>query len=180
MSRSARINFGYPNSEIVVSCADTGEITSAKNVSTGTEYIGVNPNRVETITGMVASVWDDLPKEDALRFVEAFNRGDASAQMVCDLSDFGGGDAVELSACEGTAAIMSGGSIPIIKFGYVMLTDESPFALEVEFTWRVFEEPYIKNVNIGAYMNGEVTDMSEYKSLVPATLTIYWHPMPEA
>lgn len=40
MSRSARINFGYPNSEFVVECDDSGAATSCKNVDTDTEYVG--------------------------------------------------------------------------------------------------------------------------------------------
>ena len=39
MARSARINFGFPDSEIIVECDESGAITSARNVDTDTEYV---------------------------------------------------------------------------------------------------------------------------------------------
>ena len=40
MSRSARINFGYPNSEFIVESDENGVAQSCRNVDTGIEYVG--------------------------------------------------------------------------------------------------------------------------------------------
>lgn len=167
--------FNNEAAKVEVEQSPNGALISCINPVTGESMGGGNPNSVQVIEGTLESVWNDLSTEDASRFDEAFNQGGASAQLVCDLSNFGVGDAVKLSAY-----FVDASPLPTIEFGTLYITNTPHSALEVDFVWTSDSGTgtHIKLLNIARFLNNEITDMSEYAPLVPTTLTIYWHPMP--
>lgn len=127
---------------------------------------GGNPNYVETITGTVANPWGDT---DPLALLTALADGNATVFMEIDASVLGISYPVRPQASN--TAALHGDSF---WFAAIMtLGETSSTAVLIEYL-----DNGVLNF-IKALINGQYNELSQYASILPTTLTIIRHPLPE-
>lgn len=139
---------------------------------------GGNPNSVQTITGTLADPFTDWTDTEYGEFLEAYYTGGASASMVCDASAIGFADDIYL--------ILNPSYIePSFETSHI--GDTSAIVATVDYFGSRIETPYLSEAKVlqasgleAADPSFTITDISAYASLIPTTLTIIWHPLPES
>lgn len=152
------------------------ELALAKGFSGG----GGNPNRVQTITGTLANPWANVSIDEYKSFCEALEDNGANAIIEVKASALGLpntnfrdflpydiGTDYYLQIFKGDAQV--NGTARAISFIYSIMNNV--VALN-QAHYGEFE------VTDGSG-SGSVTDLSQYASLIPTTLTIIWHPLPD-
>lgn len=118
---------------------------------------GGNPNTIQVINATLANPWGS--NELAEQYQTAYESGGASAVLEFDATALGFGilinpiDENTLEGCE------SDGSV-----AYCMSFSVGTYRGDINSAVVV--------------VSGTATDMKQYASMIPTTLTIYWHPMP--
>lgn len=160
--------FNNEAAKVEVEQSPNGALISCINPVTGESMGGGNPNSVQVITGTLANPWGE---EYSRAPFEAMILGNANAMITIDLS--------ELGAFEITAPVYlfgTGQDAVIVSSGAVMGAGAS-VANAYTINWNVVSGALIY---AGINTDGEGTDIASIASQIPTTLTIYWHPMPEA
>ena len=137
---------------------DTGEWSEISTGGGGAE------NYKETLTGTLASPWGLTDYEMAFaEYLEGVQSGDISLFVEFDASALGG--------THGFNGIVSISGRNVLFCNGASITSSSQLAYDAR--WDVSGLAY-------AYMliNGVVTDIVEYASSIPTTLTVFHHPMP--
>lgn len=132
---------------------------------------GGNPNRVETITGTLASPFGDLGSE----FSEALLSNNANALLGVDATALGFGTIVY--------PLLATGSEQIIA---VITNIQDDSCNDSEARWAInhlgdFTLTYAYWVSAEVDYDPPVlvTNLMDYATLLPTTLTIIWHPLPD-
>lgn len=118
---------------------------------------GGNPNTEQVINATLANPWGS--NELAEQYQTAYVSGGASAVLEFDATALGFGilinpiDKNTLEGCEFDGSV-----------AYCMTFSAGTYRGDINSAIVV--------------MSGTVTDMRQYASVIPTTLTIYWHPMP--
>lgn len=129
---------------------------------------GGNPNRVQTITGTLAEPWGG----HQYSISNALYSNECSAVMHGDATAIGESefDLILETDCDG------------IKGSYVFMSSNECVAASI-----VWAESLDYSINEALICNAstsdetvEISDIKEYGSLIPTTLTIIWHPLPES
>lgn len=134
---------------------------------------GGNPNRVETITGTLADPWGDF--DDAKELNTALHDGNASAYLALDISalQVGYNEIVEpligtSMASDYASFKSSGADLSSVGLDYAT-------AVIIYFNF----DDVVRPPQLYAQVGDTFADLSDYASLIPTTLTIIWHPLPE-
>lgn len=153
---------------------DVVDILYAKNKFGGSG--GGNPNRVQVIEGTLANPLGE-PTESLSIVVLALEIINGNASATLEFDYIMNGDTLHLSSyLNGQIEVNPDYWVYRLYFMYNAISDSlnmGAFAL-----WRyTIDEGFTLNA-LYAQDSGFVFDLSENASLVPTTLTIYWHPMP--
>ena len=121
---------------------------------------GGNPNYTETITATLANPFGTADKYVEYRHAYYANRS-ATASLTADVSALGFvqeiNNPIDLCTFEGCA----------------VNSDDTSLAYVITFSTETGD------ITSGyVVQDGVITDLTQYASLIPTTLTIYWHPMP--
>lgn len=140
-----------------------------------------NPNRVEVIEGTLDTAFGNMSLTELEELHSAVDNGNASAIITMDLSSIMGGDYyLPLPLiCGGAGENFS------IEYSYI---SNSEIASLYACWWLRYDDsrPYLFTFEDAYQVSGrwedsiEPQDITSYASLIPTTLTIYWHPMPSA
>lgn len=134
---------------------------------------GGNPNRVEVIQGTLAEPFGDFDKGEEL--YAAIDNGNASAKISLDLTALQMGlDSVWGWLYKGATnthyySFFTGGT----EFGLEGLS--LGYDMAIFFPLDSEEQPGELRAQVGA----DYIVLNEYASLIPTTLTIIWHPLPD-
>lgn len=141
---------------------------------------GGNPNRTETLTGTAADVFSSMTGQEWNELCEAVENGGASVKVVLDASALGYTDPFTWR--------LTGYQIsPIWFLDYQGLyvdtltmtithAGTANWCAVYDYDIGEYRNPVLNTATI--YTNGSFVDIKEYGSYLPATATIYWHPMP--
>ncbi len=140
---------------------------------------GGNPNRVQTITGTLADPWGDVGFDALYEALPLYNNDNsivvrnATAIMLIDGTELGMG----VAKLPLHSVIDSNSTEFIIGDGFSFVT--AGF-LACESGWER-DGLYSAYVISGSSQDNSYTDtdVKEYASLIPTTLTIIWHPLPD-
>lgn len=130
---------------------------------------GGNPNRVQTITGTLANPFTDWTKAEYDEFIGAYSDGNASASMTVD--------ATEIGYVEASLVLAPFYNEPFFLDAYIE-ADGDVTAISVSYLGNFEETPLLSEAK-GYTTAGGVVDLAEYASILPTTLTIIWHPLPD-
>lgn len=125
---------------------------------------GSNPNRVEVIQGTLANPFGGINVSELFL---ALSNGNASAKILIDASVIGVENVppVFITDNDEVGFVVTGGygASEVLYEAYIII-------------WG----PVTGNCSMAVIYTGDVgSDILSYASLIPTTLTIYWHPMPE-
>lgn len=138
---------------------------------------GGNPNRVQTITGTLDTIATDINSkltfEEYGEFLLGLNSGNTSAEISVDASALGFGTFT-------TPFIqLSDGYFGFITAYWEWGEDDATFESSVICVLKIVGIILgLSQVFMYDTQNGNV-NMRQYASLLPYTLTIYWHPLPD-
>jgi hypothetical protein len=134
---------------------------------------GGNPNTVQTITGTLAEPFGDFDKGEELH--TAIGNGNASAKIVLDIS------ALQMGLNTLWGWLYQGADN---EHYYSFYTSEASFGTE-GLTFGFFASIFFP-LDSGEYtpqllgqVGADYLDLTEYASIIPTTLTIIWHPLPD-
>ena len=153
-------------SEDVDELSTTYELVS--KIADVAEGGGGNPNSVQVITGTLDAPWGDV---DLTELASAVYSSNASFVMELDLSILGITTPVEIASSP--VQLTSNLAASLFR---VNDSGELANAIYVSWVLTAGNELHSAWANYG----GAITRMTDYASQIPTTLTIYWHPMPEA
>ena len=166
--------FNNEAAKVEVEQSPNGALISCINPVTGESMGGGNPNSVQVIAGTLDNPFGDV---DISELILALENNGANAVLNADITAIGyTGIVLPLAvAVYGDAGILATYSSDIV---FEKLTIAQAY-----YNYD-FEDNFILNKAdqvVGDYDNHEftATDIKSYASLIPTTLTIYWHPMPE-
>lgn len=129
---------------------------------------GGNPNRVEVIQGTLDNPFTGWTKAEYGEFLDAYYDGNASATMSVDATVIGYAEAdlvLEPFYVEPS-------------FSFCTIGNDGAIALTVSYFGNFEEIPLLATASGYTTADG-VIDFREYASLIPTTLTIIWHPLPD-
>lgn len=150
------------------------ELALAKGFSGG----GGNPNRVQTITGTLDDPWGDVGFDALFEALPHYNDDDTITAR----------NATAIIKIDGTALGMGSAKLPLRSYdgglrkfinGDGISTWDYGFLAAVS-SWEK-DGIYEANIYTGSSQDWTYTktDVEEYASVIPTTLTIIWHPLPD-
>ena len=171
--KSARINFGIPESEYILEVDDSGAATSQVNQDTGDEYVGAG-NYSETYEGTGNALFgnDGLSAYTTEeQFLADVVNGNIYVVIDFDLTSLTGVHLILPLYCDIDALIAT--NITVNPDGTTVDGASALFGI-------VEGDEFNLNVaNFAGVINGVITDVSSYAPTIPTRTTIYYHPMPE-
>lgn len=119
---------------------------------------GGNPNTDQTVTGTLANPWDDI---DPVELASAISTRDADASIVIDASALGAGTV--------------SGRLGATNHMYVTGANLTDSTTAYEVIWWADGVLYTAKMLSG----GQVVDISPYATMLPTTIVVVWHPLPD-
>ena len=160
--------FNNEAAKVEVEQSPNGALISCINPVTGESMGGGNPNSVQVITGTLDNPFGDV---NLTELENAINNSSASFIMELDLSIL----AISTPAPLASSPIQL--VSPYIVASQFRIDDNGELTNAIYASWNSSNrELHSAWANYG----GAINDMCDYASQIPTTLTIYWHPMPEA
>lgn len=138
---------------------------------------GGNPNRVQTITGTMATIADDMIEHISITPPEFFAAiGDNIANATLTV------DATAIGSERGDLPVMRIGSDQIYAASVAAHWNNSGVYFDAAVFFNIVAHIDDYELSAMASVNeiGNTTDLLQYASLLPYTLTIIWHPLPES
>lgn len=134
---------------------------------------GGNPNSVQVITGTLAEPWGDF--ENGEELYSAIKSGNASAILALDIS------ALSMGLDEVSGYLYSGAKTEHYVAFYSTNASFNLGALAMAYNAAIFYsvDGSEDSSNLEAQVGSDYHDLGTYANLIPTTLTIYSHPMPE-
>lgn len=136
--------------------ANLFDIAVARKLSGGGG--GGNPNTEQTVTGTLANPWGDI---DPVELTSAIGTRDADASITIDASALGAGTVY--------------GRLGATNHLYVTGANLTDSTMAYEVIYDLVGVLYSAKMLSG----GQVVDISQYASVLPATIVVVWHPLPD-
>lgn len=136
--------------------ANLFDIVVARKLSGGGG--GGNPNTEQTVTGTLANPWGDV---DPVELASAIGTRDADASIVIDASALGAGTV--------------GGRLGATDRLYVNGANLVDGTMAYDVIWGPDGTLYDAKMLSG----GQVVYISQYATMLPTTIIVIWHPLPD-
>lgn len=137
---------------------------------------GGNPNRVQTITGTMATIADDMIGQISItppEFFAAIDEKNASAILTVDATAIGSEDGYAPVQCQGSDQLYA--TNVAARWDNSGVYFDAAVVINIDALIDHYELSAMASVN----EIGNTTDLLPYASLLPYTLTIIWHPLPD-